>query len=241
MHLGAASAYCEVAEECGDNSFKRGGRGVYNEERGALWAVPHPFAMHHMVQHALRRRHDDPSLGFSLVELMVVSAIFVVLSAIVLANNARFGNVIILQTLAHDIALGVRESQIYGIAVRRFGESNFNVAYGMHFAPGNTYELFADVNANGIWDSGETVKSTTIAGGYSISELCTSEETCGFTRLDITFRRPEPDACISMNAAVTRDGDDCISALERGMVVVKSNSDDESTIFVYSSGQISVQ
>jgi hypothetical protein len=172
---------------------------------------------------------------------MVVSAIFVILSAIVLANNARFGNVIILQTLAHDIALGVRESQVYGIAVRRFGDNNFDIAYGMHFALGNNYELFADVNANGIWDSGETVKSTTIAGGYTISELCTTDDQCGFTRLDITFQRPEPDACLSMNAAVTRDDGECVSAVERGMIVVQANSGDESTIFVHTSGQISVQ
>ena len=61
---------------------------------------------------------------------MVVTAIFVILSAVVLANNSRFGNVIVLQNLAHDISLSVREAQVYGIAVRRYdplsGPGTFN-------------------------------------------------------------------------------------------------------------------
>lgn len=173
---------------------------------------------------------------------MVVSAIFVILSAVVLANNSRFGNAIVLQNLAHDIALNVRESQVFGIAVRRYGDNTFNVAYGMHFALGNAYLLFADLNANGIWDTGETVKSTTIMGGYTIAEICTAVDTCGFTQLDVVFKRPEPDACISMNGVVTRDGDgECVSAIERGIVVVRANSDDEASIVLEASGQISVQ
>ncbi len=171
-----------------------------------------------------------------------MTAVFVILTGVVLANNSRFGNRIVLQNLAHDIALSIREAQIYGIAVKRYGTNQFDTGYGMHFAPGNSYELFADVNQNGIWDSGETVKSTTIAAGYQISTICSPDSNCGADRLDILFRRPEPDACISTSGTVTLNSQQlCTSALTRATITVTSNRDDHATIVVESSGQISVQ
>lgn len=177
---------------------------------------------------------------------MVVTAIFVILSAVVLANNSRFGNVIILQNLAHDIALSIRESQVYGIAVRRYDPSEgpgvFSYGYGMHFAPGSTYELFADANANGKWDPGETVKQTTIAGGYAITNICAPADTCGVSRVDILFKRPEPDACISAGGLTSLAGDGhCISSVQRTRITVTSARSDEASVTIESSGQISVQ
>jgi hypothetical protein len=176
---------------------------------------------------------------------MVVSAIFVVLSAVVLANHSRFGNVIVLQNLAHDVALAVREAQVYGIAVKGYasgGETSFEYGYGVHFAPGVGYELFADVNANGIWDANETVKSTTMGGGYQITSVCAPDGSCSHDRLDILFKRPEPDACISINGVTSIDDEgDCTSSISRGSVVVSANSGDTATVVVESTGQISVQ
>ena len=177
---------------------------------------------------------------------MAVTAIFIILSAVVLTNNSKFGSVIILQSLTHDIALNVREAQVYGIAVRRYDPGNgpgiFSYGYGMHFAPGTTYELFADVNANGKWDSGETVKQTTLTGGFSISDICAPDGACGKERVDILFKRPEPDACISVSGAATLDSEaQCISSIQRTMITILSSRDDEATITIEASGQISVQ
>lgn len=177
---------------------------------------------------------------------MVVTAIFVILSAVVLTNNSRFGNVIILQNLTHDIALSVRESQVYGIAVRRFDPSSgpgiFSYGYGVHFAPGTTYELFADANANGKWDAGETVKQTTISGGFSINDICAPAGDCGKSRADILFKRPEPDACISVSGAVSLDGSGrCVSSVQRAVIEIVSSRDDTARVTIESSGQISVQ
>jgi len=176
---------------------------------------------------------------------MVVTAIFVILSAIVLASNSRFGSAIILQNLAHDIALSIREAQIYGIAVRRYdpsaGPGTFGQGYGIHFAPGTSFELFADVNGNGKWESTETVKTTTIAGGFAITNVCSPEDTCGLTSVDILFKRPEPDACISANGAVTLSDGSCISALQRATIDITSPRSEAATIVIEASGQISVQ
>ena len=126
--------------------------------------------------------------------------------------------------------------------MRRYGADEFSVGYGMHFAPGDGYELFADANQNGIWDAGETVKATSIAGGYQVSDICAPADTCGVSRLDVLFKRPEPDACLSSNGTVSLNSErTCISTITRATITVVSNRDDTAKILVESSGQISVQ
>lgn len=182
---------------------------------------------------------------------MVVCAIFIILTAVVLASNSRFGNVIILQNLAHDIALSVRSAQVYGIAVRRcdpnavttacVSGNQFANGYGVHFAPGAGYELFVDVNDNGLWDPGETVQPTTIGGGFFIVDVCAPEGSCGRDRVDIVFRRPEPDACISANDVVTVVDSECVATIQRAHIILQSPRDDQAVVVVEGSGQISVQ
>src|SRR3989338_10641247 len=115
--------------------------------------------------------------GFTLMELLVVMGIIVIISSLILASNTRFGGRVILQNLAYDIALSIRQAQVYGISVRQFG-GTFS-GYGMHFVlsgPGvntTTYVLFADIYPsvpNGLYDAdqGEQVESNTIAGGHPI-------------------------------------------------------------------------
>lgn len=183
---------------------------------------------------------------------MVVTGIFMVLSSLVLSTNARFGNIIVLQNLTHDIALSVRQAQVYGIAVRRFEAANFDVSYGMHFTQpagdGPTiYELFADTNLNGAYDTADAIiTSTTVNRGYRIADLCvrsnTGLEDCSVSVVDIVFRRPEPDACIGSGGASTFNGQvKCVSTLDQSRVVLESRSGEQSQIIVEASGQISIQ
>lgn len=171
-----------------------------------------------------------------------MTGIFMILSGVVLSTNARFGNLIVLQNLAHDMALSVRQAQVYGIAVKRYQGVNFDVGYGMHFTlPAadalSTYELYGDVNANGVYDAEETVSATTMAGGYSIVDICARDlsgvETCSLSQVNILFRRPEPDALIRRFAGASLD--------DRARIVLESRSGERSEVIVESSGQISVQ
>lgn len=184
---------------------------------------------------------ETESRGFSLMELLVVTGIFMVLSGIVFAANGRFGNLVVLQNLAHDMALTVRQAQVYGIAVRRYSGSDFDVAYGMHFmlpAEGTAsgYELFGDVNDNGIYDPGETVAASTLRGGFQITDICVRDlnglETCDVDEVNIVFQRPEPDALIRRVALGSLD--------EQARIVIESNRGDQAEVVVESSGQISV-
>lgn len=207
----------------------------------------------------LKKAHAYAGRGFTLVEMLVVIGIIVVISGIVLANNNRFGGIVQLQNLAYDIALSIRQAQVYGISVSRFNNSTtFAAAYGMHFetVSPNNYILFGDVNPppNGTYDVGapvsEIVQSTTIQSGYTIAYLFvtppggTESATGTVTTLDITYRRPNPDACIRKNADIVTFSvkGRCISGInEQARIVVRSPRGDLKNVLIYTSGQISVQ
>lgn len=188
----------------------------------------------------MRRLHVR---AFTLIEMLVVIGIMAVISALILANNNRFGGVVLLQNLAYDIALSVRQAQVYGIAVQRFNTS-FDAGYGMHFqidanpSSQSAYVLFADVNDNGLYDpTAELVQSTFIARSYRVSELCVTPagaaERCDITSLDVTFIRPEPDAYIRSSQLA--------GLFEEGSVTVVSPRGDTKTIRMHANGQISVE
>lgn len=152
--------------------------------------------------------------GFTLIELLVVVGIMIIISALMLANNNRFGGRILLENLGYDMALTVRKAQIFGISVQSTGGGNFGAAYGMHFSMSTpkAYVLFADsAPRNGAYGAGEDVQSFSISRGYQIEKLCTPAgtdiSTCNsVSQLDILFKRPEPDAWISIN------NDPCLTA-----------------------------
>jgi prepilin-type N-terminal cleavage/methylation domain-containing protein len=187
--------------------------------------------------------------GFTLIEMLVVIAIMSVVSLLMLANNTRFGGVVLLQNLAYDMALSIRQAQGYGIAVQRFNAS-FSYAYGMHFqvdtGGGSTYVLFADALApeDGYYScpqpgtaNCELVQSTSIAAGYRVSQLCVTPpggtERCDATSLDITFKRPEPDAYIRSSVTTGIN--------ESGEIHVMSPRGDTRVITVQANGQIAVE
>lgn len=197
---------------------------------------------------ALRALRHGADSGFTIIELLVVSAILVILTGVILVNNSRFGGKILLESLAYEIGLTVRQAQIYGISVRRFG-SGYDTGYGLHFERSSpaAYFLFADKNGNGLYDTGagELVQSIAIERGYRISELCVTpphgaQEDCSPARLDILFKRPEPDAWITENGSTPS----CVSGgacAEKARVRVVSPRGDRASTVIWVNGQVSVE
>lgn len=195
----------------------------------------------------MKKRVSSKQAGFTLIEMLVVTGIITVITGLVLVNNGRFGGQVLLQNLTYDIALSIRQAQVYGISVARFNDV-YAPAYGMHFASASshTYVLFADALTpqNGTYEcpspgttNCELIRSTTIQAGYSVSSLCAtpsgSSEVCGLSDLDISFQRPEPDAYIR---ATELNG-----LNEAARVIVRSPQGMTKSITVGVNGQIAVQ
>lgn len=186
----------------------------------------------------------------------------VVITSIVLVSNSKFGGIVQLQNLAYDVALSIRQAQVYGISVARFkGTGTFDAGFGVHFDMSSdndkTYTLFADATVNGLYDcptssvsfqvseACEWVQTTTMTGGNRITDLCVtppgvSENCDGVEKVDVVFVRPEPDAWIST------DGISCTpqqqGSCQAGMrIVLTSPRGDEMSVVVDANGQISVK
>lgn len=184
----------------------------------------------------------------SLVELLVVVSIVTVITAGVLVKHSSFNSTTLLNSLAYDVALSIRQAQAYGISVRGAGGSNFNAAYGVSFDPTrpDSYVLFQDLGAspNNAFDhdgdavdtdDAEFVERYNLRRGHIISKFCritggtTLCSGSGLTMLNIVFRRPNPDAIVNGNPSAGA----CIA-------VTDADGTAQRTITVLTTGQISI-
>lgn len=177
--------------------------------------------------------------GFSLVELLVVTAVIVIVTTTVLSNQAKFGTTVVLERLAYDIALSLRKAQTYGVSVYRSASGVYSSSYGIYIdlASPSSYVLFADGSpGNGMFNTGETLENQNLPNGYRLEDICVTPsfgaESCTATRIDIAFSRPDPDALIRINGLST--------LYSSGRIVVRSPQGDLRSVIIESSGQIVV-
>ncbi len=198
--------------------------------------------------------------GFTLIEMLVVVAIFTIISAVALFNQTKFSSDMVITNLAYEVALEVRQAQTYGIGVRGSsnGGSNFQYGYGVHFGQDNkSFLLFADQNLvpssiKYVYDSaGDSLVDTFhLPGGNTIAEICYNQSSAlapgsGPTApncyknltshsLDISFVRPNPEA------RTVLDGDVTVDVAPVYIILRSALGDKCKTVKVYSTGQISV-
>lgn len=181
--------------------------------------------------------------AFSLIELMVVTGIFTVITGVVLANNAQFNSSVLLGNAAYDVALSVRQAQVYGLSTQAFS-GQFQLGYGIHIQGTGQYLLFADVDpeTNRRYDAGvdQIVELYTLGRGHTVQRFCgitangteeCSDNQAALTHLDISFLRPNPDATITGSTP---------SLFSSARVTLQSRSGETRTISIQSTGQISV-
>lgn len=185
------------------------------------------------------------SAGFSLIELLVVIAVVTVISSLILLRYGRFSGNVILSSLAYDVALSVREAQVFGLSFRESGAGTgiFSGGYGVHFDKNtpNDYFLFADIDTNKRFSAAtdKVIENFSVRQSFSLSTICatlssSSEEKCSpdIAFLDISFQRPNPDAFIVSDIAS--------DTYKEGRVVLRSPEGQTRSIKVFSTGQISV-
>jgi prepilin-type N-terminal cleavage/methylation domain-containing protein len=183
--------------------------------------------------------------GFSLVETMVSVAIISSIMSVVLWTYSTFNDNISLSSAGQEVAIAIREAQTYGLTVREVtpGSGNFNSAYGIVFDPTDLthYSVFADLNSNKVYDSGEDVDKFTLKNGVTITAICDNTN-CpphpDVKNLNITFLRPNPDAYI---AFANNGGGIFRGAAPIGKVVLTSHQGKNLTVIVTSTGQVTIQ
>lgn len=198
--------------------------------------------------------------GFTLVELLVSLGIMVAILTLVLSNQSQYTEGTALTGLADDIGLDLSQAQTYGVSVREFspGTNEFDAAYGVSFdlltqGGDSVYIYFADRGAkNGVYDSGlncptdansECIERTDISRRNVINDLCylqkSGPEQCNLGRIDVTYARPQTEANIvffNQNGTVLN-----LPNAIAARINISSSSGATRSVYVYKTGQISVQ
>jgi prepilin-type N-terminal cleavage/methylation domain-containing protein len=138
--------------------------------------------------------------GFTLVELLVTVGVFAIVSGLTLANYPKFNSQTAITGVAQQIAISIREAQVYGIAVKNSSTTasvvmqNVYPAYGIFFGTpqvGTTYgnatgysvffdkvtmtgpaPYFRPLGDNYFTDITELVETTRINNGSTIVSIC---------------------------------------------------------------------
>ena len=202
--------------------------------------------------------------GFTLIELVVTLGIITIVLSIVIINFSRSGEGIILTDVAYQTAISIRQAQVYGLSVKQSGTvpgTEFDAGYGAHFdittgsGDPTSFILFADKNKNYVYDTAtgncpgtatedECVEKIVLQTGYTVESLGKIKDDVNFSRLfspiieklDISFKRPNPDAVI-VSDNITILAYDEIGAVIR----LQSVGGKEKDVTVFSTGQISVE
>ena len=203
--------------------------------------------------------YSKSSLGFTLVELMVSIAIVTVILTVIISNQSTYTDTAALAGLADEISLTISQAQVYSIGVRELstGSQVFSSSYGLSFSllSGNSgsnvdYIYFADRDSDlvysGDWlcaTGGECLSKTSITRGNYIESICVlktiGQDQCDVGRVDISFTRPNTEAQVLF---FDSNGQSFIpSDLKGAMVVLKSPKGSSMYVYVYQTGQISVQ
>ncbi len=201
-----------------------------------------------------KRGVNMATYGFTIAELIVVIAIFTIITTVALWDQNRLNSSVLISNLAYETALSVREAQVYGVGVRNLGaDTVFDGQYGVYFniATPEQIILFQDKNNNYQYDTdasmGEAqyVYTFTNQRGNKIKALCVGnigESTCNTTSsahvdsLRILFKRPSLEAKFYGGDSGTP-----LSAGPAYIVVNNVDNDNCRVVIVEPTGQIRIE
>lgn len=125
----------------------------------------------------IKNKNFVMTAGFTIAELIVVIAIFSIITTVALLDQNRLNSSVLITNLAYETALSIREAQVYGVGVRNFSaNTQFGGQFGVYFNINNPDQvvLFNDKDSNYQYDSGEAeyLYSFTNQRGNKIKALC---------------------------------------------------------------------
>jgi type II secretory pathway pseudopilin PulG len=217
----------------------------------------------HFIPHATcSTLHVPRAAGFTLIELLVSLGIIIMITTMVHPSKTQYERSLYLTNAAYDVALLIREAQVYSTNVRQTEASGtFDIGYGLGLDSTSKFTLFADLNRNHFYDAASdlAIRSYIITGGNVVSSWCLvyslAPNLCvnSLYPPSITFMRPDSEACIRNTPGLSGDWRtaDCIRTSTNNLpgigyiseIRLNLASVDGHTkqVKVYTSGQISVQ
>lgn len=192
--------------------------------------------------------------GFTLIEFVVILAIFSIMAGVALFNFSGFDSNISLTNLAHDIALSIRQAQVYGISATESlaiqGDNFSSKTRGVYFKYDNqgeaqigefskTFKVFVDTDGDKMLkNESETaiIDSITVASRDRITGIELEKDgnrSQASTDVHITFTRPKPDASIIVSNSRT--------LYDSARITIQSFSEKTKVIEVHKNGQINIQ
>ncbi len=186
--------------------------------------------------------------GFTVVELVVSIAIFALMTALLLAKYGTFNDGVLMTNLAYDVALTIRNAQSYSLNVKSApsGGANysdqFNYGYGVHFDIVNNKQIifFVDTDGDQEYDSGEQISVYNLKRGSILRAICVGPTSCSGPAtysLDVSFKRPNPDAILFARDTASHA---VISGVGYAIIEFNSSNGTRKRIRLNSGGQINV-
>jgi len=134
------------------------------------------------------------SKSFTLVELLVAVGIIILLTALVLPDYRAGERQFALQRSASKLAQDLRRAQEMAMSAKEppTAPDTFKGAYGINFQTNSSnYILFADLDNDQIYDSGEEIETLPLEKKVKISNLSPASP------LTISFTPPDPTVNIN--------------------------------------------
>lgn len=201
------------------------------------------------MRHLFTIHSKHSQQGFSFVEFIVIISIFAIMAGVALFNFRGFNSSVSLNNLAHDIALTIRQAQVYGISASEGGDVNpVSQVRGVYFpyitsAFDTQFIIFLDTDPASnmasiiTYDAGVDVDldKVGITTQDRITDIAIGSDAAGATsctsEVVIAFKRPNPNSMIFCGQTP--------GAFAR-ITITNTVSGDEKFIEVWPTGQIAV-